>query len=85
MTDALDGRRAFNSRGQSETASITTVTHGGSAEVAPDRMCLCACMKPARLLEYVDSFISGCHPPTGDGGTYAGDPHYGENLGPLFS
>lgn len=57
MTDAFDGRRAFNSRGQSETASITTVT-SGSAEVAQDHMCLCACMKPACLLEYVDSFIS---------------------------
>lgn len=60
MTDALDGRRAFNSRGQSETAFITTVTHSGSAEVAQDRMCLCACMKPACLSEYVDSFISDC-------------------------
>lgn len=77
MTDALDGRRAFNSRGQSETASITAVTHSGSTEVAQNRMCLCACMKPVCLLEYVDSFISDCTA-TGLPSTYwrrAGDPH----------
>lgn len=52
MTDAFNGRRAFNSHGPSEGASITTVTHSGSAEAAQDRTCLRACMKPACLLEY---------------------------------